>query len=301
MESTQYLKGTYEYLQEGGTIHSFEICDGVSLAFYELKMDQWVEEDIQPANIIEINHCEFGRYECAFGEESFYYLGEGEMAVSRMSDKKTGSGFPLGVYNGINILIDLDCDQTEFDQLLKMFAISKEVLLAKWRKILPCRITRESEQTKRIIRKLYEREKSMNLGYLRLCFLELMLVFMESGECTIIHQHFSRKQVEKAKHICVHLHEDLEQEITLKELARDHQTSESTIKRCFQAIYGKSPNQYRRELRMQQAAKLLLETTQSVAEIGLQVGYQNPSKFSQAFQTVLSQPPSTYRNEKKSH
>ncbi|MDO5521860.1 MAG: AraC family transcriptional regulator [bacterium] len=297
-------KGNHSYyvIKGVGTIHNIEVFHGVTLGYYELKVDHWQGEEMTPEgkNVIEINHCYKGRFECEFSNNSFYYLGEDNIAVSRVSDKKTQSGFPLGMYSGINLLIDLDQCEAEFFGVLSQFQVNIRCLVEKWRQLLPCKIFEESDQTNHIFNELYQMEETASIGYLKCKVIELMLLFdgYEFGRSTI-HQHFGKGQVEKAKHIRCHLEEELDRELTLAELAREHEISESTIKRCFEAIYGKTPNQYRKEFRMQAAAKQLIETEDTVAEIGMQVGYLNSSKFSTAFRSVMKLSPSEYRNEKK--
>ncbi|MDO5294265.1 MAG: AraC family transcriptional regulator [bacterium] len=302
MEGNDQIKEQFHRIKNVGTIHDIQVFKGVTLGYYDLKVDHWKGEEMTPAgaNIIEINHCQKGRFECEFINNSFYYLGEDNLAISRVSDKKTHSGFPLGMYSGINILIDLDQCEAEFFELLGNFLVNTDRLVEKWRHLLPCKIFQESRQINYIFKELYELEEAMNIGYLKCKVVELMVLFdqYKIGLATT-HQHFGKGQVEKAKHIRMHLEEELDREITLAELAREHEISESTIKRCFEAIYGKTPTQYRKEFRMQVAAKQLLETNDSVSEIGMQVGYLNPSKFSNAFRLVMKLSPSEYRNEKK--
>ena len=50
---------------------------------------------------------------------------------------------------------------------------------------------------------------------------------------------------------------------------------------------------------MQVAARWLVETELSVAEIAGRLGYENPNKFSSAFKRVIGETPSAYRRARR--
>lgn len=63
--------------------------------------------------------------------------------------------------------------------------------------------------------------------------------------------------------------------------------------RLFKAMYGTTPQQYRRRVRIEQA-KRLLEQGRSVTEICFEVGFESLSTFSATFKAVIGIPPSRY-------
>ena len=52
-----------------------------------------------------------------------------------------------------------------------------------------------------------------------------------------------------------------------------------------------------KKYRLQVAERLLKETRATVGEIALQVGYQNPNKFTSAFCAEYGIPPTAYRKK----
>ena len=62
-------------------------------------------------------------------------------------------------------------------------------------------------------------------------------------------------------------------------------------------IYGETRYAYLKKYKMHKAAKLLLETNQRVIEIAAAMGYQNPSKFTEAFFSVMGKKPLEYRKQ----
>lgn len=278
-----------------GSFRCHAICEGVKLYYYDFKTDSWDESAFGSLgeNVVEINYCSSGRYECVFEQDCYYYLGEGEVAVSRLSDEKRASGFPTGEYRGIGVLIDVNHCDTQFAPLLRQFDADTHELIKKWRRSLPCRILKGTESINRVFQDMYKADA--DIGYLKLKVTELVLLLGKYQRQSYSQQHFRAQQVEKAKRIKKRLEDNLDQEITLADLAEEYDISESTIKRCFQAMFGESPNQYRKKLRMEYAAKKLKSTDDSIADIAMQVGYLNPSKFSAAFQSVMKDTPSAYR------
>jgi transcriptional regulator GlxA family with amidase domain len=56
-----------------------------------------------------------------------------------------------------------------------------------------------------------------------------------------------------------------------------------------------TPVQYQHQIRVEEARSLLLNSNLSIAEVGWQVGFQNPSVFSRCFRTLAGVTPRQYR------
>lgn len=84
--------------------------------------------------------------------------------------------------------------------------------------------------------------------------------------------------------------------LTIPELARECGTSPTVLKESFREEYGMPLYAWARRRRMIAAAKLLVQTRLSVAEIAHAVGYSNPSKFARAFSACLGMNPSAWRD-----
>ncbi|NBD25395.1 helix-turn-helix transcriptional regulator [Paenibacillus glycinis] len=68
------------------------------------------------------------------------------------------------------------------------------------------------------------------------------------------------------------------------------------ITRCMRAVFGRTPNEYVNEYRLEQAKLLLLTTDKPVAEIAAAVGYEDPAYFARRFSRAIGISPSAYRN-----
>lgn len=71
--------------------------------------------------------------------------------------------------------------------------------------------------------------------------------------------------------------------------------SESTLRRLFKRQTGKLPVDFIKDMRMMNAARLLLTRNDGVAEIAYQCGYETPNYFSRCFKAVFGVSPRAYR------
>ena len=84
--------------------------------------------------------------------------------------------------------------------------------------------------------------------------------------------------------------------ITLGELAAAAGLSSFHFLRAFRRSMGATPGRYVLACRMERATYLLRDTTLSVAEIGIRVGFEHASHFTRAFRRLVGTTPSVYRN-----
>ncbi|SDE02412.1 AraC-type DNA-binding protein [Mucilaginibacter pineti] len=79
---------------------------------------------------------------------------------------------------------------------------------------------------------------------------------------------------------------NIDNAVTVEELAFLCHMSISTFKRRFAKLYGTSPNKWLLEKRMQKAAHLLKQGEYKASEIYFQLGYENLSSFIHSFKRV---------------
>lgn len=283
--------------EKDGIVHRFLAFPGVSLSFYDLRAPEWAEEEIDEKRmVIEINHCELGSYTCTFRNGSSILFQEGNLSFSSMTERKVTEKFPEEIYSGITILIDIEEARKEFFPLLKEFGVDAEFLVNLWKNGLPCQIIRETGRLRELFRGLYESEDILSTGMVRVKLAEFAVLVEELGRSgQKVWQDLEDVGAQKLEQIRESLENSFEREISLEMLAAEQQVSVSWIQKNFRKFYGKTPGQYRKEMRMRYAARCLLETEESIAAIGAKAGYANPSKFSAAFQSVMQRPPSVYR------
>lgn len=91
------------------------------------------------------------------------------------------------------------------------------------------------------------------------------------------------------------MHTQLDQELTLRELAAASYLSPFHFARLFKKLTGASPHNYLAGVRAARAQLLLAETDLSVTEIGTRVGYLSGSHFTKAFRLATGATPREFR------
>ncbi|WP_441251603.1 AraC family transcriptional regulator [Kitasatospora sp. McL0602] len=92
------------------------------------------------------------------------------------------------------------------------------------------------------------------------------------------------------------MHADVSRPWTLPDLAREAAMSRSSFSETFRELLGESPARHLTRRRMQEAARLLTETTESQHTIAAKVGYQSTVGLHLAFRKWFDMPPGEYRN-----
>ncbi len=92
-----------------------------------------------------------------------------------------------------------------------------------------------------------------------------------------------------------HIEKNLENKISLDELARRAYLSKYHYHRLFHKITGEPLTQYIRKRRMRKAAEALAQTDRPIIEIALAYQYGSQESFSRAFQKMYGVTPGKYR------
>lgn len=279
-----------------GSVTVYSVFPGAELCYNDMHLASCNQNQPSAPNIIEINYCHIGRYECNFGENSCCYLAAGDFAVSAATRKKSSSSFPLRHYHGVTILLDLDIISAQMQPLMTWFGIDLNTIRRYVCTANRCCILRADPTIQHLFSELYALLVPRNTGYLRLKVLELLLFLNGLDAQRELQQteYFNQHQVECAKRVAARLTEDLTCHHTIEQLAQEVKLSPTALKNCFKGVYGSSIYAYLREYRLQTAQKLLAETSDSIAEIAHRVGYENPNKFSSAFRDTYSMTPTEY-------
>ena len=84
-------------------------------------------------------------------------------------------------------------------------------------------------------------------------------------------------------------------EITIEQLADVAYLSVSALERRFKKYLAKTPKQFIREIRLEHARRLLIETKLPIAEVAYQSGFADHSYFSRHFKLMFNELPSELR------
>ncbi len=98
----------------------------------------------------------------------------------------------------------------------------------------------------------------------------------------------------KAKRIAAGLgwlRQNASRPIRMQELARELHMSPSTMHAWFRSVTSMSPLQFQKQLRLQEARRILLSESIDAGTAGRRVGYESPSQFSREYGRLFGAPP----------
>ncbi len=92
-----------------------------------------------------------------------------------------------------------------------------------------------------------------------------------------------------------YIKEHFREDLTLEDVAQAVHFSSYYVSRLFKEELGMNFIEYLTRIRVEEAKRLLLETSQTVSEIAASVGYQDPSYFTKVFKKIEGQTPTEFR------
>ena len=96
------------------------------------------------------------------------------------------------------------------------------------------------------------------------------------------------------------IRQNYDKPFSIDHLAREARMSASSLHEHFREVTAMSPLQYQKQLRLQEARRLILLQGSDAATAGHQVGYESPSQFSREYSRLFGAPPLRDANRLKS-
>ncbi|TDL88800.1 AraC family transcriptional regulator [Vibrio vulnificus] len=88
-----------------------------------------------------------------------------------------------------------------------------------------------------------------------------------------------------------HIMNNYDQSFRIDDLAEIANMSVSSLHRHFKEVTAMSPIQFQKQLRLQEARRLLLSESTDATEAAFRVGYESPSQFSREYSRLFGLPP----------
>ena len=209
----------YELPNETGTgrITVYQVLGGIELIYNDLHLAYCNQHQPTAKNVIEINHCRVGRFECDFGENSCCYMSSGDLAIGTLSKRKAHTEFPLRHYHGISVIVCIDALDPVVREMMAILGIDLAGLRHTICDVNRCFIMRADESIEHIFSELYHARAWRKPGYRLLKTMELLLFLSDLDTAENVQQteYFSRKQVEQVKSVAALITEDLTRHYTL--------------------------------------------------------------------------------------
>ncbi|MDF2988535.1 MAG: transcriptional regulator AraC family, partial [Eubacterium sp.] len=281
-----------------GLMTSYQVFPGIELIYNDFHTGSCFQNKLPYNDIIEINHCRLGRFECDFNDGSYVYLEEGDLSVNMLEVKTRNSCFPLEHYHGVSVVIDLPVAAKSISSVLSDISIDLYGLRERLCPNNRCFIMRAVDSVEHIFSELYRVPDKIKQGYFKLKVLELLLFLsiVQVPDKLEQRRYFNKSQVDSVKAIKEYMTSNLECHYTLDELSNRFNIPLTAMKQCFKGVYGTPVYAFMRSYRIQSAAALLRQNRESISSVAGKVGYINSSKFAAAFKEVMGMSPLEYRN-----
>lgn len=285
-------------------ITEYEVFKGVRVFYNDIhtsKITSSIPKDSLNEKRYEINHCREGRFECVLRDGTVTYMEAGDFAINLISNSSKESFFPISHYHGITFCITPSEFDDELHLLEKMFGINYEDILADLCHDNKLFIQRATSEIEHIFFEMYKVPDDILVGYLKVKFQELFL-YLTTVQNNISYsdrQYFVKNNIEIAKKINVYVLENYNRTLTYEKLSEKFHIKITTMKNCYKSIYGETINDTIIKKRLEVAANLLKNSSLSITEIALEVGYTDHSKFSNAFKKMYNITPSKYKKMSK--
>lgn len=88
---------------------------------------------------------------------------------------------------------------------------------------------------------------------------------------------------------------NIQKRYSIEELSLQFHISQTTLKSTFKKVFGQPIASYMKSYRIKQACQLLTQSDAAILQIANEVGYENQSKFTQAFKSVTGMLPKDYK------
>jgi AraC-like DNA-binding protein len=88
-----------------------------------------------------------------------------------------------------------------------------------------------------------------------------------------------------------HILNNYDKSFRIEELAELANMSEASLHRHFKEVTTMSPIQFQKQVRLQEARRLLLSESADAADVAFRVGYESPSQFSREYSRMFGLPP----------
>lgn len=289
----------YEMVDESGegTMTAFNVFPGIIIMYNDFHMGNCNSKFKSMSDIICIDYCREGRIEWKLKNDTYFYVESGDLQISTKSYHNGNFEFPLHHYHGISICFYLEEASKTLESIFGGFSVNLYNLKEKFCSNDEPVIIKTEQHINNIFLDLYTVSDSIREDYFKVKVLELLLYLDLSSVPSNRREksYFYKSQVEKVKKIQEFITANQEKHFTLKELSERFEIPLTSMKQCFKGVYGTSVYSYIRAYRMNTAATMLIKTKENISVIAGKVGYDNSSKFSSAFKSVMGKSPQEYR------
>lgn len=278
----------------------YHIMEGLDFSYnhFNSKNIMDISYTSQALDVIEINHCRQGRFGCEINE-SPVYLGPGEIEANILGVVRGNPEFPLGYYEGISIMIDVVELTKSINTIFPNIIISLKDLKDKIEKGGGALLICVTPQLENIFNELYQVDPTSNSDYIKVKTFEILTLLqtIPYDRKLLKQSYYRRSDLAKIKQLRNYAINNLNKRIPFDVLINKFNLSSTLAKNTFKEVYGMPYYTYMKNYRIHKALHYLQDESLSIGEIAILLGYENASKFSSAFKSIVKINPNQYRKE----
>lgn len=287
----------YEYNSFSGKSIQHNLFRNTWIAYYDLKIPESKLFTIEENGEIRFNYCISGRCEFTYKNNKVIYIGNGDFISAFLDYKSYQHDFPLEIYKGFTIVTTLQDLDVFLNKIFSSERITGKSFIDKLKSHDNFLLFSNNDKIKSIMEELFYlddafwKEKSI----IALTQLVVFLLSDDNEACIRTKKYIDTNLSNKVKHIKEKVTKNIEQYTSIEQISKIYGISSRTFSECFKEVYGNTYYAFIKEYRVKKAAELLAKNKQTITEIALSVGYQNPGKFSKAFCEVMGTTPLKFR------
>ena len=141
----------------------------------------------------------------------------------------------------------------------------------------------------RLIRLAQEPESRDILA--RLIVKEIIYRLLAGGQGARLSHMLASGDTQRISRAIGHLREHFDEPLKIDDIARRFGMSVSGFHHHFKSVTARSPLQFQKQIRLQEARRLMLGDDLDAASAAFRVGYEDPSYFSRDYKKLFGSPP----------
>lgn len=120
---------------------------------------------------------------------------------------------------------------------------------------------------------------------------EIIYRLLAGGQSARLGHLLQSGDTQRISQAIVHLREHFDEPLKIDDFARQLGMSVSGFHHHFKSVTAMSPLQFQKQIRLQEARRLMLGQDLDAASAGFRVGYEDPSYFSRDYKKLFGSPP----------
>ena len=222
-----------------GEVISCTVFPGIQAVYNDLHLPHCGRCVPGTEDVVEINYCLEGRYECEVSSQYCFYASPGDLSVGSVGRREAAGSFPTGRFSGLTLFIELIPATEQNESILREMEISLDVIRQMAIQEPRRFYLRGEAEIDDVCRRMISASSDHCLPSLKLKTLELLMLISDPGllRNSRVPVYLSQKNVRLARDVRQRITEDLSFHLTLRQLSEELHASPTTIKNAFRSVY----------------------------------------------------------------